>query len=110
MDELYKDRNGVQWKLIVASSAVIASPDPESPRKYAELPADLGPINAQAGDRPGARELTMIKQVVEAYASQHKGDVELEVRAKPGNQTVWVLVGAGLLLLYWGAPKRRRRR
>jgi hypothetical protein len=86
----YTDKNGVAWKIVTSESAVFATPEPTSQRKYNDAP-DLGPIAAQKGDRPGAAQIDGIKKVIEAYAGQHASEVALEVTAHRDNGA-WILL------------------
>lgn len=86
----YTDKNGVLWQIIQAVTGFFATPDPASARKYSDAP-DLGPIAAQKGDAPGAKELAALKLVIEAYAGQHAKEVALEVTAHRDGGA-WVLL------------------
>lgn len=120
--ESYKDTNGVTWTVMSASNgwtmlaSVLDSADP----KYDPPPADemvsIMPPNPMlpAGGIPTDEQrrviFTGLRDKIETYAKAHRGAAVLRVTAKPPSGTFWVLLGAGLMLLHWGATERRRRR
>lgn len=119
--ESYKDSNGITWTVLSTANgwtmiaSVLDSADPkyEPPAtdQMASTPAAMGPALTPLGPTPEQTRVifTKLRDDIEAYAKAHRGAAILKVTAK-NNWTVAILVMAGLALVNWGMPKRRRRR
>ena len=94
--EVYRDRNGAAWTILRGGTQLTATPK-VTEINYDPEPGDLGPVTAKGGDAPGSLELGHMKQLIEAWAGQHKKEIVLRVTASSGGG--WVLLLALAVIL-----------